>query len=397
MILHVDMDAFYASVEERDRPELAGLPVIVGGTPEGRGVVAAANYVVRKFGVHSAMPTGKALRLCPEAIVLRPRMEHYAAVSRQIRDVFERYTSLVEPLSLDEAFLDVTGSRQLFGTAVEIAHQIRADILRETRLTASVGVAPNKFLAKIASDFDKPDGLTVVDPEGIQQFLDPLPVSRLWGVGKVACRLLQQLGVETIAQLRQLPVELLQDRFGRHGEHLLQLANGIDGRPVIPDREAKSISHETTFSVDIDDPALLRAWLLELTEQVARRLRRHGLRARTVMLKVRYWDFRTITRSHTLPAATSSTGTLWEAASGMFSLLEAKLHPVRLLGMGTSGLEQEGQVQLSLFDEPDRRKQHNLDSTSDEIRNRFGTSALRRGSQLEHGAEHRPQPRPDDS
>lgn len=397
MILHVDMDAFYASVEERDRPELVGRPVIVGGTPEGRGVVAAANYVVRKFGVHSAMPTGRALRLCPEAIVLRPRMEHYAAVSRQIRNVFERYTSLVEPLSLDEAFLDVTGSRQLFGTAVEIAHRIRADILRETRLTASVGVAPNKFLAKIASDLDKPDGLTVVDLDGIQQFLDPLPVSRLWGVGKVACRLLQQLGVETILQLRQLKPELLRDRFGRGGEHLWQLAHGIDHRPVVPDREAKSISHETTFSVDIDDQELLRTWLLELTEQVARRLRRHNLQARTVMLKVRYWDFRTITRSHTLPAATSSTGTLREAASGMFGQLEGKLHPVRLLGMGTSGLERQGPVQLSLFDEPDRRKQHNLDSTSDEIRDRFGTSALRRGSQLEHGTEHRPQPRPDDS
>ena len=243
MILHVDMDAFYASVEERDRPELAGKPLIVGGTPDGRGVVAAANYVVRQFGVHSAMPTATALKLCPDAIVLSPRLDHYAEVSAEIREIFVRYTPLVEPLSLDEAFLDVTGSERLFGPAVEIAHRIRREIRQELRLVASVGVAPNKFLAKIASDLDKPDGLVVVDPDRVQEFLDPLSVGRIWGVGRVTGETFSWLGVQTIADLRQLSVETLRQHFGSSGEHFWKLAHGIDDRPVVPDRETKSISN----------------------------------------------------------------------------------------------------------------------------------------------------------
>ena len=239
MILHVDMDAFYASVEERDRPELAGKPLIVGGSPEGRGVVAAANYAVRKFGVHSAMPTATALKRCPHAIVVRPRMDRYADVSAAIRDLFIKYTPLVEPLSLDEAFLDVTGSEGLFGSAVEIAHKLKREIRESLKLVASVGVAPNKFLAKIASDLDKPDGLVVVDPDRVQEFLAPLPVRRLWGVGRVTGRVLEQLGVGTIGQLRQMPLDELRQRFGKSGEHLWELAHGIDDRAVIPDHEAK--------------------------------------------------------------------------------------------------------------------------------------------------------------
>ncbi len=230
MILHVDMDAFYASVEERENPRLVGKPVIVGGASEGRGVVAAANYVVRKFGVHSAMPTRMALRLCPEAIVLRPRMEYYAQVSRQIRDVFFRYTPLVEPLSLDEAFLDVTGSVKLFGSEAEIARQIKRDILRETRLVASVGVAPNKFLAKIASDLQKPDGLVVVEPERIAEFLDPLPVGRLWGIGKVTGSVFDRWGIMTIGELRRLDPKRLHQQFGRQGEHFAKLR----GDSIVP-------------------------------------------------------------------------------------------------------------------------------------------------------------------
>ena len=298
MILHCDMDAFYASVEERERPELVGKPVIVGGSPEKRGVVSAANYVARKYCVHSAMPAATARWLCPQGIFLPPRISYYAEISRQIREIFERFTPLVEPLSLDEAFLDVTGSEKLFGSAAEIGQKIKLTVREEIGLVVSVGVAPNKFLAKIASDLNKPDGFLVV--EKVQEFLDPLPVERLWGVGKQSSKVFERLGIRTIGQLRQWPVETLVSRFGSQGKHLWQLAHGIDDRPVVPEREAKSISHETTFEHDVDDQDVLRAWLADLTEQVGWRLRRHGLRGRTVRLKVRFADFSTITRSQTL-------------------------------------------------------------------------------------------------
>lgn len=397
MILHVDMDAFYASVEERENPELTGKPVIVGGTPEGRGVVAAANYVVRQYGVHSAMPTSTALRLCPHAVVLPSRMDDYAEVSWQIRAVFARYTPLVEPIALDEAFLDVTGSEALFGPAAETARTIKDEIRNETALTASVGVAPNKFLAKLASDFDKPDGLVVVAPDHVQSFLDPLSVSRLWGVGRTTGGVFEKLGVRTIADLRRLPLDVLHDRFGKAGDHLWQLARGIDDRPVIPDREAKSLSHETTFATDIADTELLRAWLLELTEQVGRRLRRHRLRGRTVQIKVRYADFRTVTRAHTLPEPTNATRELWQAAVDLLTQkLPEPLPPVRLLGMGVGGIDRSGTKQGTLFEADAREKQAGLDEATDRIRERFGKTALRRGSHLEHDARHAPPPRADE-
>jgi DNA polymerase-4 len=397
MILHVDMDAFYASVEERDRPQLAGQPVIVGGTPQGRGVVAAANYVVRKFGVHSAMPTARALQLCPEAIVLPPRMDYYAEVSRQIRQIFDRYTPLVEPLSLDEAFLDVRGSEKLFGPAPGIGRRIKQDIKRELRLVASVGVAPNKFLAKIASDLQKPDGFLIVEPGRVQEFLDPLPIGRLWGVGRAAEGVLERLGVRTIGQLRAEPVELVRQHFGKAGDHLWELAHGVDERPVVPDREAKSISHETTFATDIEDLEVLRAWLLELTEQVARRLRRHQLRGRTVQLKLRFADFCTITRSRTLAQATNVTMELWRAADELLiQRLPRRQLEVRLLGMGVSGFDGSGQQQRMLFDEEGHQKQTQLDAVTDQIREQYGPAGLGRASTMLHGARHRPQPRPGD-
>jgi len=235
MILHVDMDAFYASVEERDRPDLRGRPVIVGGDAERRGVVSAANYAARRYGVHSAMPMATARRLCPHAVYLHPRIGYYAEIAEQIRAIFDRYTPLVEPLSLDEAFLDVTGSGALFGTAVEIGGRIKDEIRRELRLVASVGVAPNKFLAKLASDLEKPDGFVVVEPEGVQAFLDPLPVERLWGVGRVSSEALHRLGIRTVGQLRLWSCEALAARFGQAGQHLWQLAHGIDDRRVVPD------------------------------------------------------------------------------------------------------------------------------------------------------------------
>ena len=351
MILHVDMDAFYAAVEERERPELRGRPVIVAGSPEGRGVVSAANYVVRKFGVHSAMPTSTALRLCPQAIVIPPRHSFYSQVSGQIRDIFQRFTPLVEPLSLDEAFLDVTGSEMLFGPSAEIGRRIKQEIRNELRLVASVGVAPNKFLAKIASDIGKPDGFVVVAPHEVPSFLDPLPVSRLWGVGKVTGRVFERLNIRTIADVRRMPESELRRLLGEWGTHLHELAQGIDDRVVVPDREAKSISHETTFAVDLGDPEILRAWLRELTEHVGWRLRRNELRGRTVQLKVRFADFKTITRARTLELPTDITDEIWKAAS---ELLETKVtlrgRRVRLIGVGVSGLDSAGPVQQTLFD-----------------------------------------------
>ena len=395
MILHVDMDAFYASIEERDRPELVGKPVIVGGTAEGRGVVAAANYVVRKFGVHSAMPSATAKRLCPHAIVLPPRIDYYAEVSEQIREIFQRYTPLVEPLSLDEAFLDVTGSELLFGSSIEIGRKIKGDIRQQLQLVASVGVAPNKFLAKIASDLHKPDGFVLVDPDLIQEFLDPLPVTRLWGVGRVAAAAFERLGVHTIRQVRELPESLLRQKFGEHGGHLSQLARGIDERRVIPDRDAKSISHETTFAHDIADPEILRAWIVELAEQVAWRLRRHKLRGRTVHLKIRFSDFRTITRAHTLSDPTNSTQDIWRAAVEMLTqrLPERRL-PVRLVGVGVSGFANPNQIQGLLFDD-EQTAQMDLDKAADEIRARFGMESLHRASGMLHNAHHKPLPRPE--
>src|SRR5262245_9576192 len=319
MILHVDMDAFYASIEERDDPSLVGKPVIVGGSAESRGVVAAANYEVRKFGVHSAMASARAKRLCPHAVFIKPRMNHYAEVSQQIRSILEEFTPLIEPLSLDEAFLDGTGSESLFGPAAGIGRLIKQRIRSELGLVASVGVAPNKFVAKIASDLNKPDGFLVVECGDVQAFLDPLPVGRLWGVGQVTGQVFDRLGIRTIGQLRQLSVELLNDLFGSSGEHYWRLANGLDDRQVIPDREAKSISHETTFVEDIADREVLRAWLTELAEQVARRLRRQALKGRTVELKIRFADFQTINRSFTLSEPTNITQELLQAGTELLT------------------------------------------------------------------------------
>jgi DNA polymerase-4 len=394
MILHVDMDAFYASVEERDRPELAGKPLIVGGTPGGRGVVAAANYAVRKFGVHSAMSASQALRLCPQAIVLPPRLGYYAEISEQIREILYRFTPLVEPLSLDEAFVDVTGSELLFGPSAEIGKRIKREILGEVQLVASVGVAPNKFLAKIASDLEKPDGFVVVDPARVQEFLDPLPVGRLWGVGRVTGKALDQIGIRTIGDVRKTALATLHQCFGKAGEHLWQLAQGIDGRRVVPDREAKSVSHETTFPEDIDEIEVLRAWVLELAEQVGWRLRRHELRGRTVQIKVRFADFHTITRAKTLPQPTNITGEIRRTAAELLeNCCSARPRPIRLLGVGVTGFESR-QVQPSLFADEDREKQTNLDQAADRIRERFGSAALHRASGLHYDAEHTPVPRP---
>lgn len=379
-ILHVDMDAFFAAVEIRARPELAGRPVIVGGAAERRGVVSTANYEARRHGVHSAMPTATALRLCPQAVLLPPRHDLYAEVSQQIRAVFERYTPQVEPLSLDEAFLDVSGSERLFGSGEAIGRRIKQEIRAELGLVASVGVAPNKFIAKIASDIDKPDGFVVVPPDQVQAFLNPLPVGRLWGVGKVGARVFERLGIGTIGQLRAYSPRLLQQHFGNFAEQLWQLAHGNDSRPVVSEHEAKSISQETTFPRDVGEREVLRAWLLDLAEQVAWRLRRHGLKGRTVHLKARLADFSTLTRAQTLGQPTDITDEIRQAALGLFEQrLPQPLPPLRLIGVGVSGFDAIPDGQEDLFAAPVRERQSRLDAVMDRVTERYGRGSLSRG------------------
>lgn len=383
MILHIDMDAFYASIEERDRPALRGKPVIVGGNPKGRGVVAAANYKARSFGVHSAMPTSKAMRLCPEAIFLPPRISYYSEVSEQIHQIFNHYTPQVEPLSLDEAFLDVSGTEQLFGDAVAIGKQIKQEIKTTLDLCASVGIAPNKFVAKVASDLGKPDGFLVIKAEDVQAFLDPLPVRRLWGLGKTGDQLLEKKGIRTIHQLRHQPRLLLHQLFGKWGEQLWAFAHGRDERAVIPDRAVKSISNETTFEKDLDEIDLLRSHLVALTEQVAWRLRRQDLSAQTVKIKIRFSDFKTITRSQTLSQATQTTHDLLRVAINLLNAALSKKHrPVRLLGMGAGNLVSGKRIQGELFLDEALQKQQRIDATTDLIRLKYGASALKRGGSI---------------
>jgi DNA polymerase-4 len=382
--LHVDMDAFYASVEQRDRPELRGKPVIVGGIGN-RGVVCAASYEARPFGVRSAMPIAAARRLCPEGIYLPIRMGHYASVSRQVNEILLRFTPLVEPLSLDEAFLDVHGCELLFGTAPAIARKIKDAIKAETGLTASAGVAPNKFLAKLASDHGKPDGLTVIEPDRVLEFLRPLAVGRLWGVGAKAEKRLGALGIHTIGQIAELPEEILTGHFGAMGSHLWRLSQGQDDRRVVPDRDAKSISTETTFGEDIGDREQLRACLLTLTDHLAARLRRCELHARTLEVKIRSSDFRTCHRAQALPEPSNITEVLWQVAKAIFERgLTDDLLPLRLLGVGASKLSSGTGTQPGLFDAPVRERQQSLDKAIDAIRGQFGSGALKRGSGMEH-------------
>lgn len=385
MIIHVDMDAFYTSVEQLDHPELRGKPVIVGGDAKERGVVSTASYEARKFGVHSAMPTVTAKRLCPDGIFLPVRMGRYEAVSEQIHEIFHRYTPIVEPISLDEAFLDAQGSEKLFGSSETIAKRIREDIRNELGLIASAGVAPNKFLAKVASSWCKPDGLKVVREEEIRTFLDLLPVSDIWGVGQATMRIFNRLGVSTIRDLRHLSMDTLQANFGAAAsEHLWHLARGEDSRNVVPDVLAKSISHERTFAEDVCDGDVLTATLLELTDLVVRRLRRSRLFAGSVHLKVRFSDFRTITRSQTLGSSTHVTDDLVRVAVEMLHTRLPSSHPpIRLLGMGVGNLTTEEAVQPFLFDIHDRDRHARLDQATDTIRDRFGHESLRRGSSLE--------------
>ena len=380
-ILHADMDAFFASVEQHDQPGLRGLPLIVGGRG-GRGVVAAASYEVRRFGVRSAMPVRRALQLCPQAVCVAPRFARYQQVSRQVFAVFARYTPLIEGLSLDEAYLDVTGSRVLHGDALSIAIAIKRQVLAETGLTVSIGVAANKLVAKIASDLDKPDGLTVVTTERVNAVLDPLPVKRLPGLGRKKGDELLAAGIGTLGELRRASDAQLWPLFGRHSARVRERAAGIDERPVIAERDGKSLSAEQTFARDISDVTTLRAIILRLADKTAARVRARGALAATVQIKIRQGDFTTHTRQTTLTPPTHDSRTLAAAARKLLLQWLAQ-HPgarLRLLGVGAGALE--APQQADLFASPALVADGRLDATLDQIRERFGTTAVLRGSNV---------------
>jgi DNA polymerase IV len=338
-IIHIDMDAFYASVEQRDNPALRGKPLAVGGSPEQRGVVAAASYEARKYGVRSALPMARAVRLCPELEIVPPDFAKYRAASHKVMEILHSATPLVEPLSLDEAYLDVTENLWGEPLAMNVAQRIKATIRRELELTASAGVAPNKFLAKIASGWQKPDGLTVVAPERVESFLQKLPVEALWGVGPVTAKKLRAIGVERLVDIRTTHREALAKTVGSLADWLVELSHGRDNRPVEPNRETKSVSCETTYAKDLTDLREINQQIQLLAEEVAGDLKRKGLRARTVTIKVRYHNFSTVTRSHTSEYFTDSRPDLVNRAQMLLERTEAGARPVRLLGVGAHSLK----------------------------------------------------------
>ncbi len=395
-ILHVDMDAFFAAVEQRDRPELKGRPVIIGADPRGgrgRGVVSTASYEARRFGVGSAMPISQAWRACPGGVYLPPDMERYAAESRRVMEIFGRFSDLVEPVSIDEAFLDVTASRRALGPGEAVARRIKREIQEDTGLTASVGVASSKLVAKVASDMRKPDGLVVVPPGEEAEFLAPLPVRRLWGVGPRMEEALARAGVVTVGDLAGLDPERIERRLGTHGHDLQRLARGIDERPVLAESaEAKSIGQEHTFGQDTADPERLRAMLLSLADNVARRLRAHDLRARTLTLKYRDETFRTRTHARTLGAGVDSGNEIFEVISALF----AEVHRgrrVRLLGVYSSHFGSDS-PQLGLFSEEEAPSP--ADRLRDEVSQRFGRDSLTRASLLGRRERRNPSDRPEE-
>jgi DNA polymerase-4 len=378
------MDAFYPAVEVLDHPQLKGKPVIVGGSRQ-RGVVSSASYEARKYGVHSAQPMATAMRLCPDGIVLPVRMSRYKEVSEQVFEIFHFFTPLVEPLSIDEAFLDVTGSIRLFGSPVEIAQKIKQMVVERTGLTISAGVAPSKFVAKIASDLEKPDGLTVVSADKVRTFLDPLPIEKMWGVGKVTRKSLSRLGIHTFKDLSRVSVAVMEKNFGKHGIHMRQLSKGIDERDVVTLHDVKSIGHENTYSEDILDVASAKRELLSLATRVARRMRRKSLEGKTITLKVKYHDFVKITRSLTLPTGTNDSADIYANICRLVEKTAVGKRPVRLLGISLSKLSDIGSGrQLSLFNQhAAKEKRKKLNETLDSMFEKFGDKGVRPGSLIE--------------
>ena len=376
IIMHVDMDAFFASVEQLDHEEYRGKPLIVGGIC-GRGVVSTCSYEARKFGVHSAMPTAKAMKLCPQGIFIQGNYPRYAEVSQQIFDIFDHYSPLIEPLSIDEAFLDLTGMERLMDSPRQYALKLKQEIKEKTGIVASVGIAPNKFLAKIASDLEKPDGLVIVNKDHVQAFLDPLPVRRIWGVGAKTAAVLDRMRVKTIADLRKMSYEELHKTFGdKTAQHLFLLAQGIDERPVAPRGRAKSIGNETTFSEDLQSAEAALEVLLYLSVKVGWRLRQAGFKAKTVQLKLRQSDFSTFTRQKQLFEPSNFDNDIYTAIKELFENLNIT-RGIRLLGVSTTGFEE--MESLSLFHD---EKKDRLYQAIDDINSKYGKLGVTRGALL---------------
>jgi DNA polymerase-4 len=380
-IVHVDMDAFFASIEQRDNPAYGGRPVIVGADPKkgkGRGVVAACSYEARKFNIHSALPISIAYKRCPNAVFLPVDMAKYARESHKIFEIMERFTPDIEPISIDEAFLDITGSWRLFNSPLETCRRIKAAIRKETRLTASVGLAPNKMTAKIASDIAKPDGMVVVSEKNLLNFLHPLPVEKLWGVGEKTQSALKELGIDTIGDLAKQDIKELEGVFGKNGEHAWGLANGIDPRPVEATDIVKSISNEYTFDRDTSEKEKVMNALMLLSEKVSRRLRKSGLKGRTITLKIRFADFKTHTRSATIEVPTNFIDVIYETSVQNLASFDLRDKAVRLLGVRVSNFADSSQ-QEDLFDQSSSRtiKKEKLHKALDRILDRFGEDAIR--------------------
>lgn len=384
-IIHIDMDAFFAAIEQRDHAAYRHQPVIVGGSKDSRGVVSTASYEARQFGIHSAMAMSEALRRCPNGIYLPVDMAKYRGVSAQIMAIFHRYTPLVEAISLDEAFLDVTESRLLFGEAADIAHAIKREIKAEVHLTASVGIAHCKFLAKLASEMDKPDGFYQINADELPQKVWPLAIQKMMGVGKKTEALLLKMGIRTIGQLAKCDRNILSQILGKQGLLLHDLANGVDQRPVEAERAAKSIGRETTFAQDIDDQYILETILMDLTEDVTATLRRRRLKGRTVQIKIRYDDFKSVTRAMTIADYTANFALIFSIAEQLFRDHYSINRPVRLLGVSVSHLAADEEIvsQMQLFDlNKPKEKQEKLDTVLDHLNERYGKKTVTRARQM---------------
>ncbi|MGD8657119.1 MAG: DNA polymerase IV [Desulfobacterales bacterium] len=381
MILHIDMDAFYASVEKLDDPRLKNKCVIVGGTSS-RGVVSAASYEARRYGVHSAMPIFKAKQKCPHGVFVPPRMGRYKEVSKKVMALLKEFSPLVEPVSIDEAYMDITGCRRLFGEPQEIAREIKEKIRDRVQLTCSVGVAPNKFLAKIASDLEKPDGLTVILPDQVSQFVESLAIQKVPGVGKKMVRQLELLGIRTLGDVQRLPEQALEQHLGKFGKRLRALSKGSDDSPVTPHAPHKSISSERTLAADSRDVKLLKHYLLSQSAEVARQLRQAGVRARTIVIKIKDANFKTVTRRTTIAIPTQSSKTIYKHAAQLIDDFKIT-QKIRLIGVGTTGFSAvTAAVQMDLFEQKEKPTDNweKVDQALDSISQKFGKDAIGRAS-----------------